>query len=146
MNEPTYKVDFDDNNGYFVFESVGQKGSILKVVVFTEIQEGVFNLAFGDYDIETKLIDDKSVSNNGDMKKVISTVVNITMKFLFENPTVYVYIEGSTTVRTRFYQRIIDRYYDNFNSVFELYGLRDGIPTFFQKNQSYESFLIKKLF
>lgn len=67
MNEPTYTVKFDTDNDYYIFESIGQNGSIFKVVVFSKIKNNIYNLGFGDYDLQTKAINDKSVSDNGDM-------------------------------------------------------------------------------
>lgn len=146
MNEPTYRVDFDLKNDYYIFESIGQNGSIFKVVVFSEIKNNIYNFGFGDYDLQTKAIDDKSVSDNGDMKKVIATVISVALKFLSENPMTYIYFKGSTPIRTLLYQRIINQHFDELIQSYEIYGLNDDEPEPFRKNKSYESFLIRKLF
>ena len=52
MNEPVYTIEFDSISNQYFFESVGQKGSIFKIVIFTEVQNNVFNLGFGDYDLK----------------------------------------------------------------------------------------------
>ena len=105
MNQPTYKVEYKPNKDLYIFESIGPNGSIYKVVIFSEIENGKYNLGFGDYDPLTNEIDDKIVSDNGDMIKVIATVVGIALKFLSENPMTYIYIKGSTPLRTQFYNR-----------------------------------------
>ncbi len=147
MNEPTYTVKFDTDNDYYIFESIGQNGSIFKVVVFSKIKNNIYNLGFGDYDLQTKAINDKSVSDNGDMIKILATVIEIALKFLSENPMTYIYIEGSTSLRTQLYNRILNRNYDDLINQYEIYGYKnDVIPETFQKNTLYESFLIRKLF
>ena len=147
MNQPTYKVEYLPTEDHYIFESIGQNGSIIKVVMFTEMRHGLYNLGFGDYDSKTNQVDDKIVSDNGNMIKVIATVVGIALTFLSENPMTYLYIEGSTPLRTQFYNRIINRNYDNLIAFYEIYGFKnDGIPEAFQKNTPYESFLIRKLF
>lgn len=71
--------------GSFEFYSEGPKGIIKKVVEFQPtMQDGVYNLAFGDYNEEAKAINDKVVTNNGDSIKVLTTVAS----------TVYAFIES----------------------------------------------------
>jgi hypothetical protein len=146
MNEPTYTVRFDTDNDYYIFESIGQNSSIFKVVIFSKIKNNLYNLGFGDYDSQTKAIDDQIISDNGDMIKVLATVIDIALKFLSENPMIYVNIEGSSSLRTQLYQRILNRYYEDLIDSYEIYGFKDGDYQDFQKNTSYESFLIRKLF
>ena len=146
MNEPVYNIDFDTLTDRYFFESIGQKGSVFKVVIFTEFQNDVYNLGFGDYDFKTKQIDDTIVSDNGDMPKILATVASIVVRFFDKNPMAYIFFEGSTKSRTRLYQMAINRYYDEFSIYFDLLGLINGEPKPFQKNKSYESFLIRKLF
>jgi hypothetical protein len=146
MNQPTYDIEYLFDKDSYVFESIGPNGSIYKVVIFSEIENGKYNLGFGDYDLLTNDIDDKIVSDNGDMVKVIATVVGIALKFLSENPMTYIYIKGSTTLRTQLYNRIINRNYDDLIQSYEIYGSQNDISEVFQKNTPYESFLIRKLF
>jgi hypothetical protein len=146
MNQPTYDIEYLFDKDSYVFESIGPNGSIYKVVIFSEIENGKYNLGFGDYDLLTNDIDDKIVSDNGDMVKVIATVVGIALKFLSENPMTYIYIKGSTTLRTQLYNIIINRNYDDLIQSYEIYGSQNDISEVFQKNTPYESFLIRKLF
>jgi hypothetical protein len=146
MNQPTYTVKFDEDNDYYIFESIGKNGSIFKVVAFSKIQYNVYNFGFGDYDLETKAIDDESISDNGDMIKVLATVIDIALKFLTENPMIYILIKGSSKTRTQLYQRILNTYYDDLSDSYEIYGFRNSNFEGFQKKTNYESFLIRKLF
>jgi hypothetical protein len=146
MTEPIYPIKFSKKKKTYRFKSVGRKGIIPKVVKFTEIQDNIFNLGFGDFDEKSQSIDDKKVSDNGDMVKVLATVVSITELFLNENPDVWIYVEGSTPSRTRLYQIAINKFFESFILKFEIYGSVNGVYEPFQKNIQYESFLIKNLF
>ena len=76
MNLPRYSIDFNEEDpNTFEFISKGKNGEIQKLVVYQEIAEGVFNLAFGDKDFETGDLNDKNISDNGDTEKVLATVV-----------------------------------------------------------------------
>jgi hypothetical protein len=146
MTDPTYKVEYNTNKDHYKFESIGPNGKISKIVILSEMESGTYNLGFGDYDLQTETISDKVVSDNGDMVKVLATVISIATQFLSENPMTYVYIKGSSVIRTQLYQRIIRRYYDDLIISHEIYGLVNKSFEPFQKNKSYESFLIRKLF
>ncbi len=124
---------------------MGKQGSIQKIVRFTEFQENIFNLGFGDLDPISEEIDDKIVSDNGDMRMVLATIVSIVKLFLNKNPTAYIYFQGSSKSRTRLYQIAINLYFDEFTPTFELFGIIHDTPEPFQKNKYYESFLVRKL-
>ena len=146
MNEPVYDVNYLPAENIYYFESVGRKGKITKVVAFTEKEDNIYNLGFGDFNPLTGQVDDKAKSENGDMVKVLSTILHITAQFLTANPMVYVFFKGSTPDRTRLYQMAINHYQESFSDIFEIFGLIDKKPEPFQKNKFYESFLIRKLF
>jgi hypothetical protein len=55
----------------------------------------LYNLGFGDFDPITNQIDDKVVSDNGDLIKVMATVISLALKFLDDNPMAMVFFEGS---------------------------------------------------
>jgi hypothetical protein len=145
MNHPTYSVEFDPLKKQYSFRSTGRKGTIIKVVEFVEIQANVYNLGFGDFNPITQEIDDTIATKNGDMHKVLATIISITIDFLSDKPLAYVLFEGSTESRTRLYQIAIHQYYDEFIRVFEIYGSDGGPFELFDKNKKYESFLIQKL-
>ena len=77
MKLPRYELQAEDSLAVFEFTSEGIKGSIEKLIKFSETTLNRFyNLAFGDKDLETGEINDKVVSNNGDSDKVLATVVS----------------------------------------------------------------------
>lgn len=57
----------------------------------------------GDIDTGSGEIDDLSVSNNQDTKKVLATVAKTVVDFIEQHPKAIV-MEGSTPARTRPYQ------------------------------------------
>ena len=56
------------NDAYTMYEfiSEGPRGRIVKAVIYGQIEEDLFNLAFGDWNAELKKMNDSSRSNNGD--------------------------------------------------------------------------------
>lgn len=147
MHQPTYPILYSEINQSYVFISRGKDRNIIKIVSFTELQPDVFSLGFGDYDPAIKSVSDKVVSDNGDMVKVLATVVSLIDVFTQNNPTAWVHFEGSTPERTRLYRIVIDRYFEDFSQLFEILGQvnENSDPEPFQKNNHYESFLIRRM-
>lgn len=82
----------------YIFESIGEK-SITKVIEYSYITSisgrKVFNLGFGDYDSQNDHFIDNVNSNNGDMRKVFSTVLDSVPKFFSENDNAAILVQGS---------------------------------------------------
>lgn len=77
MKLPRYEYSTESEAELFKFTSEGIKGSIEKLVVYSQMfQQDVYNLAFGDYDKETNSIDDTVITNNNDSQKVLATVAS----------------------------------------------------------------------
>ncbi|TAF72963.1 MAG: hypothetical protein EAZ53_14335 [Bacteroidetes bacterium] len=147
MKAESYKLSSDDSKLVFSFFSIGKRGIIPKVVVYEPIDDMVFNLAFGDFNIETKTLDDLIVSNNGDTRKVLSTVIN-TLYYFFENhPNALVLLKGSTELRTKLYQRIIKTYKSDFDNKFVITGMLSEVDKFktIDFNENYVQFCIKAI-
>ena len=105
MKYPRYNYSAENELHSFMFESVGQKGKIKKMVQYTEMSvEGFFNLGFGDYNEETNEIDDEVRSNNGDGQKVLATVVSTLYAFTNKYKQANVFATGNTEARTRLYR------------------------------------------
>jgi hypothetical protein len=68
----TYPIKPSLDKLYYLFISEGPKGRIIKIVLFQNIGENSYNLAFGDFN--GGQVDDEVVSNNRDFVKVLSTV------------------------------------------------------------------------
>ena len=68
---------------------------------------------------------DLEISDNGDIRKVLTTVVNIVQIYTRKYPGRSVFITGNTNLKTNAYQRIIRMYYSVFIDEFDIYGFVD---------------------
>ena len=81
MNKKGYT--FIQNEDFlFSFVSQGNQGEILKVVVFQFFKNNKYNVALLDLIPETNEYSDEVNSNNGDITKVLTTVLQIIILFL----------------------------------------------------------------
>ena len=105
MNSEKYPLKSLSDLTVFEFVSEGPRGTIKKLIQFQETNEpNLYNLAFGDKNIETGGINDLAISNNGDSEKVLATVVSALYAFFDKHPDSFVYATGSTKSRTRLYR------------------------------------------
>ena len=145
MNIEKYSCVSRRNHKTFLFESVGPKGTIKKIVSFKLINEQyqhIYNLSFGDQDKSKSEINDRVVSNNGDRTKVLATVALTVMEFFRYFPNAVVCVEGSTPSRTRLYQMGISAYLMEIYEFFDIYGLNNGRLEEFRIGTNYEAFVI----
>lgn len=146
MDLERYKIENNVNSVYFEFISIGNKGSIVKVIKYTKINEDplVYNLGFGDKNLTYQTIDDRAVTNNGDTDRVLATVAFTIYAFYQEYPDANVYLSGSTASRTRLYQININKFHDHISRDFIIYGeLEQGFERF-KKGVNYQGFFIIK--
>ena len=150
MHKEPYNFDKRDVKCY-QFVSKGKNGAITKVVEFILIDSrGIFNLGFGDLLANDK-IDDLTVSNNGDIVKVFSTIMHIINDFLTDYPTAKIIFTGSTLRRTKLYQRILTTYFEVFKNKFVITALLEHEKGNLQEvafdisnNLEYEAFFVKR--
>lgn len=106
----------------FVFSSMG-KANIIKLVEFsTTSTPEVYNLSFGDL-LPDGNVDDKVNSNNGDIRMVLVTIVQIIIDFTAQHPGAKIFFTGSTQERTNLYARILKMYYPEFSKEFSITAL-----------------------
>ncbi len=145
MNRDRYKLESDKSLMLFEFASIGPKGKIIKVVQFSEINyKNIYNLGFGDMNLETGKIDDTIITNNGDSQKVLATVASTIYLFTDKHPNVWIMAEGSNKVRTRLYRMGITNNLKEIKKDFEIYGLIEEDWYKFKIGEEYEAFLIKR--
>jgi hypothetical protein len=147
MNKPKYLYKSEEFFKIYEFVSEGPKGKIKKIVEYSETgTENVYNLAFGDFDENTKNINDLSVTNNGDSLKVLATVASTVYAFTEKHPESWIFATGSTTVRTRLYRMGITNNIEEIKTDFDVYGLTidSNIWEEFIIGEDYEAFLITK--
>ncbi len=145
MKIVNYDYSTDENAELYKFVSIGPKGKIVKLVVYTIMQEdNIYNLAFGDYNEVTDAIDDKTISNNNDSKKVLSTVASTLYDFTDTHLGVWIFATGSNNARTRLYRMGISANIENILVDFDLLGLINDNWYDFDKNIDFEAFLVKR--
>ena len=145
MKLPRYQLKTGDKLTIFEFFSDGPKGRIPKLVQFTPSNlKDLYNLAFGDKDHKTGLINDTIISNNGDSEKVLATVVATVYAFTDKYPDAWAYATGSTKSRTRLYRRGINKYLSEVKGDFEVYGEINEEWEPFKENVEYDGFLVKR--
>ena len=147
MKLEKYALKAGQDQTVFEFISKGKKGAIRKIILFQPTTEpNLYNLAFGDRDPLTGGVNDMAVSNNGDIDKVLATVVAALYVFFERYPDAFVYATGSTAARTRLYRMGITRFYDEAKANFILYGqVGDDFPEF-EPGKEYDGFLAKRKF
>lgn len=147
MQKPFYPYRQLNSSRYF-FISKGVQ-CIEKVIEFTPTHDiGVLNLAFGDLSEDGSICDIVN-SNNGDIAKVMSTVVRIVRDFTDQYPHYRIFFKGSTDERTRLYGRILKIYYHEFSEDFIIKGVKgkDMEEEIFDTGNPYlyNRFLIQKI-
>lgn len=104
----------------------------------------IYNLAFGDVREDGK-IDDFAESNNGDIVRIIATVIASIYEYTsrFHHA---IYFRGSNKQRTRFYQTILRRKKSLLVDDFEILGIIESNQTemieTFDPEFDYDAFLI----
>jgi hypothetical protein len=128
------------------------KRKIQKIVDFIPIDKGnIVSLGFGDL-LTDGSNDDKANSNNGDILRVLVTVVDILKDFTSSYPNSQVFFVGSTDERTKLYNRILKVYYAEFSKEFAILGgviLQGRIhyaPYEPESNNEYLAFIIKRIY
>ena len=143
MNLEKYPLVTDDEHLTYEFLSEGPKGTIKKVVLFQEVEDNVFNLAFGDWDEEKQKINDKTRSNNSDRDKVLATVASTVIDFIKYHPDASIFAQGSTRARTRLYQIAILSNLEEISKSFEIQGNSGGFWEPFEDKKNYQAILLE---
>ncbi len=144
MKLDKYELKSGEQLEVFEFVSIGINGKIPKIVQYTPTNyKDLYNLGFGDKNIETVEIDDTIISNNGDSEKVLATVVATLFAFIDKHKEAMVYATGSTKSRTRLYRMGITKYFDEIKEDFDVFGELESGWEEFQKDIEYEAFLVK---
>ncbi len=147
MNIPKYLYKSEEEFKVYSFYSEGIKGLIKKMIVFSFTGESnIYNLGFGDYNSETKTIDDEVITNNGDSLKVLATVASTVYAFTEKYPDALVFATGSNNFRTRLYRMGITNNLEEIKVDFEVFGLRvdNNVWEEFVSGEDYEAFIVKR--
>jgi hypothetical protein len=124
MIEETYTYAQVRDELAYVFRSEGINGVIVKVIIFTLTDDGEWNLAFGDW--RNSDIDDKVMTNNHDVVKVIGTVAKVTYDFFEKYPEAVVVIKPVDDKRKNLYNIVFKRHYSTIISHFQIIAQKLG--------------------
>ena len=143
MRNELYELKAQSDAMTFEFTSVGPKGEIPKLVIYSAMPtKNLYNLAFGDKDLVTGEIDDLVVTDNKDSQKILATVASTVYAFMDKYPDALVTARGSTKARTRLYQIGISNNLEHISNDFLVFGEKDEKWLPFEKNVAYDAFLI----
>jgi hypothetical protein len=128
----------------YAFESEGIQGKIIKIVKFSQLNNGYWNLGFGDW--EDGNINDKVISNNQDAIKVIKTVAKVTIEFFKEYPKSIVVIDPVDEKRKKLYNIAFQRHYKEIEPIFNVIGFFENKKVKFSLGKDYDGFEISLKF
>ena len=144
MNEPAYPFRIRTDGLLFSFYSVSEEKIIQKLVVYTPVDDLIYNLALVDVMPDGSLADNVT-TNNQDVRRVIATVIQTVLAFFERYSDGLVYFQGSDDVRTRFYRILITRELEQASQLFTIYGkTADGRYELFIKGEPYVGFLFQQ--
>ena len=128
----------------YEFFSEGPKGRIRKMIQFQLIVgiNGLYNLAFGDWDEEEGIINDSAKSNNGDKQKILITIAQTVFNFMKTNPKATILAQGSTASRTRMYQMGVAAFWIEISEYYFVAGYINDQWENFTERRNYEAFLL----
>ncbi len=142
MKGEGYPLVEDEEKISFRFKSEGQKGIIEKVVEFSPIPGGWWNLAFGD--AREERFDDEAVSNNLDIRKVIQTVANSVHIFLEAYPERQVLIVPVDAKRRSLYNRVFQQHWEDMEQVYSVKGISATEIAPYSAQKLFDAFLVSR--
>lgn len=147
MDIEKYETQDENNHLRYTFMSKG-KSELMKIIAYQPFNYKIdipnkgllpsYNLAFGDRIGNTEKIDDKTNSNNGDMRKVFNTVLHTIPTFFSKYPNTCIVVEGSDDRRTKAYCMYVSRNYGALSKEYVFYGVTGTIFTPFEEGTVYE--------
>lgn len=144
MDKPFYEFQVFDDAFRFEFKSISSEKVIQKAILFQKTNMiDYYNLTLADI-LADGSTDVLSKSNNGDLEKILATVIQTILAFLAFYPTKKVVFTGSTPSRTRLYQIVLSKELDKVKEKLDILGITDDKLELFQRNQSYIGFVISK--
>ena len=144
MDGPHYNFTASDDATVFWFESIGEGNVVEKQIKISPTSfPNFYTLALVDVMADGSL-SDTNRPRQGDVEKVLATVLQTVLVFTEKNPDSTVFFTGSTPARTRLYQMAIVRELEAAKSMFDIQGLIGGLFYDFQSGTPYEGFAITR--
>lgn len=143
MDKPFYEFIILEDAYRYEFTSIGEK-EIRKVIVYQQTDlPDFFSLTLADV-LPDGSLDVFVESKNGDMEKILATVIQTMLAFLFHNPEAKIAFSGSTAHRTRLYNIILTKEMEKVAPILTILGLSEKGLVPFERNQKYDGFVICK--
>jgi hypothetical protein len=145
---PYINRNIDDLKLYYFISKNQQTGlELVKAIQFSETQTpNRYNLGLADY-VGNGVLDYEVVSDNGDLRIVLTTIVSIIFDFFVKNPEKEIEIRANSLQRLKLYHFVIRSRFQEFESRFQILGMiQYGEPEIFENfnvNTFYEGFFIK---
>lgn len=143
LKETYFYLDTEDKTEYY-FQSEGPQGKIIKKVIFSPMDEDLWNLAFGD--LHNGDIDDSIISNNNDIVKILATIVKIAYEFSAEFPTRSIHIKPVDKKRKQLYNNVFRRNFEIISQTFHIIGTSNDIDEGYSSEKFYDIFKLKRKF
>jgi hypothetical protein len=123
QREDAYELiaDYQPKTVRFRFTSVGDKGSIEKIIEFSLTPENYWNLGFGD--LVGDDWEDNVISNNNDFRTVLQTVANAVHQFCEMYPQQQILIRPLDYQRKLLYNRIFQQKWLEIEPLFIVKGV-----------------------
>jgi hypothetical protein len=126
-----------EDNLFYGFFSEGVKGRIPKAIIFT-FERRKWNLAFGDW--KNNDIDDKVMTNNQDVVKVIGTVAKVTYQFFDDYPDAVLVIDPVDEKRKKLYNIVFQRHFETIEQNFNIVGFIKKRKQSYSPKRFYDKF------
>lgn len=141
MDHQPYDVSVQEKALRFDFLSVG-KNTVAKSIAFRKTgAPDFYSLSLVDV-YPNGTFDDLSVSDNGDMEKILVTVFHTLGIFFKSHPKAIVSFKGSTPSRTRLYRIAISHELSELKELYNVWGITKTGYEAFEKDQPYIGFLL----
>jgi len=133
----------------FVFKSNNSHGTnpVRKVVSYSKFMRHgklYYNIEFGDFKFDIDDLDDRSITDNGDMRKVLRTVVATLDIFFTEFPNDKIHIDGSDPIRHAYYHKLIRDHLTVILKHYQVQGYVENRIEKFRINVEYDFIIVSK--
>jgi hypothetical protein len=141
-----YPIEISDDKLRYRFVSNGLSGDIVKLVSYENYESDLWNLAFGDANEDETDFDDKTISDNGDMRKVIRTIFETGLIFTNAYPKRNILIIPVDKQRQMLYNRVFKDKYEEIEEDFIIEGINFKIsnPEKYTSSKIYRGFILTR--
>ena len=125
----------------------GRNGNERKVVKFSRTEYfNAYNMALGTIS-ENGKVDYSEITNSGDLLHLFSTIAYCAKIFFEKNADKNIFFTGDTEQKTKVYQEILRRHFQEFSEKFHIFGILENEYNItlepFAADHKYSGFLIK---